>query len=78
LSETCDDALPHLITNVHTTIATDQDVACTALIEESMAQRNLLPSRHLVDARYVDAELLVSSRQKYGIELFGPTRSNVS
>ena len=78
LTETCDDALPRLITNVHTTVATEQDVACTALIEKSLKQKNLLPSRHLVDAGYVDAELLIASRRNYDIELFGPTRSNSS
>lgn len=78
LTETCDEALPHLITNVQTTVATEQDVACTAGIEASLAKRNLLPSRHLVDAGYIDAELLVASRQKYEIELFGPPRSNSS
>ena len=34
LSETCDEQLPHLITNVHTTVATTQDVASTADIQE--------------------------------------------
>ncbi len=78
LSETCDEHLPHLITNVHTTPATTQDVASTADIQESIAKKNLLPFRHFVDAGYVDAELLVQSADKYGIELFGPTRSNLS
>ena len=78
LSETCDEDLPHLITNVHTTPATTQDVACTADIQASLHQKQLLPSRHLVDAGYVDAELLVQSADKYGIELFGPTRLNSS
>lgn len=78
LSETCDEHLPHLITNVHTTPATTQDVACTADIQAALHHKQLLPSRHLVDAGYVDAELLVQSADKYGIELFGPTRINSS
>ena len=78
LSETCDEHLPHLITNVHTTPATTQDVACTADIQTALHHKQLLPSRHLVDAGYVDAELLVQSADKYGIELFGPTRINSS
>lgn len=78
LSETCDEHLPHLITNVHTTPATTQDVTCTADIQAALHQKQLLPSRHLVDAGYVDAELLVQSADKYGIELFGPTRVNSS
>ncbi len=78
LSETCDENLPHLITNVHTTPATMQDVASTADIQDSLCQKQLLPSRHLVDAGYVDGDLLVQSADKYGIELFGPTRVNSS
>lgn len=78
LSETCDEHLPHLITNVHTTLATTQDVACTADIQNALYRKRLAPSRHLVDAGYIDADLLVQSADKYGIELFGPTRSNSS
>lgn len=78
LSETCDQDLPRLITNVHTTVATTQDVACTAEIQASLSKKNLLPSRHFVDAGYIDAELLVESAENYHIELFGPTRLNPS
>lgn len=78
LSETCDEGLPRLITNVHTTVATTQDVACTAEIQESLSNKNLLPSRHFVDAGYIDAALLVESHEKYELELFGPTRLNSS
>jgi transposase len=78
LSETCDESLPHLITNVHTTAATTQDVACTSAIQASLYLKQLDPSQHLVDAGYIDADLIVESRQKYGIELFGPTRLNPS
>ena len=78
LSETCDEGLPRLITNIHTTVATTQDVACTAEIQASLADKNLLPARHFVDAGYIDAELLVESAKKFDIELFGPTRLNAS
>jgi transposase len=67
-----------LITNVHTTLATTQDVASTADIQAPLYEKGLLPSRHLVDAGYVDGDLLVQSADKYGIELFGPTRVNSS
>lgn len=77
-TETCDQVLPRLITNVHTTVATTQDVSCTTDIHESLKQRNLLPQRHFVDTGYVDAELLIESQQIYGVELFGPTRLNPS
>ncbi len=78
LSETCDKDLPRLITNVHTTVATTQDVASTSDIQESLSKRGLLPSRHFVDTGYVDAGLLVESSEKYNVELFGPTRLNPS
>lgn len=78
LSETCDKDLPRLITNVLTTVATTQDGASTSNIQESLAQRNLLPKRHFVDTGYVDAGLIVESAQKYNVELFGPTRFNPS
>lgn len=78
LSETCDKQLPHLITNVHTTVATTQDVASTTNIQDSLYQKGLAPSRHLVDAGYIDGDLLVQSADKYDIELFGPTRVNSS
>ena len=78
LTETCDEQLPHLITNVHTTVATTQDVACTQDIQQELADKALLPARHIVDAGYVDARLLVESQQKHDIDLFGPTRINPS
>jgi transposase len=33
----------------------------------------LLPEQHLVDAGYVDAELLVTSQREYQVGLVGPT-----
>jgi transposase len=78
LSETCDEHLPRLITNVHTTPSTTQDVACTADIQDDLSRKQLVPFRHFVDAGYIDADLLVESADKYGIELFGPTRGNSS
>jgi len=78
LSETCDEHMPHLIINVHTTPSTTQDVACTSAIQDALDQKQILPSRHFVDAGYIDADLLVQSAEKYGIELFGPTRGNSS
>jgi transposase len=77
-SETCDQDLPRLVTNVKTTRATEQDVSATADIHRSLEKKRLLPAVHLVDAGYVDAALLVESEKAYGVELFGPTRVNPS
>jgi transposase len=73
-TETCEEKQLSLITHVHTTPATGQDSPCTALIQPALGQRQLLPREPIVDAAYVDAELLVSSRQDHGITLVGPAR----
>jgi transposase len=78
LSETCDEGLPRLVTHVHTTVATTQDVSCTGAIHQALAQKSLLPRLHLVDTGYVDAELLVQSDQLYEVDLLGPPRLNPS
>ena len=77
-TETCDAGLPRLITNVHTTVATTQDVSCTEAIQQGLAAKDLLPSRQFVDAGYVDAAVLVSSRAQHQVELFGPPRDGQS
>ena len=76
LTETCDEETPNLITNVETTAAAVTDDAVTGTIHASLAERGLLPSTHLGDTGYVNAELLVEARQRYGIELVGPTRGD--
>ena len=78
LSETCETAEVHLITHVETTRATVHEAKCTATIQTALTQKGLPPSEHLVDSSYVDAALLVSSRDDYGITLVGPPRKNTS
>ena len=74
LTETCEDELPHLITNVDTMIDPASDGAATPKIHAALQQRDLLPATHIVDAGFLDAELLVESREHYGVDLLGPTR----
>ena len=50
LSESCDDDMPHVITNVHLSAATEQDVSTTPQVHAQLKQKNLLPDTHLVDA----------------------------
>jgi transposase len=71
-TETCDDASPHLITPVQTTVATTQDGQVTATVHADLKTADLLPARHLVDEAYLDAQLLVESPRTYGIDLYGP------
>ena len=58
LTETCEDDLPHLITNVETTIGPAADGAATPKIHAALQQRGLLPGTHIVDTGFLDAELL--------------------
>jgi len=87
LTETCDvettedtqaKSLPQLITDVQTTVANVQDVEMTQVIQEDLARHDLVPDEQIVDTGYVDAELLVSSQQTYGIRLVGPVLSDNS
>jgi transposase len=71
LTETCDDDLPHLITNVETTPAPIADSTMTEEIQAHLAARDLLPREHIVDSAYVTAEQLVHS-QRQQIDLVGP------
>jgi hypothetical protein len=72
-TETCDEDLPRLITQVTTTIAPTPDRQALPDIHAVLDQRDLLPEHHLVDAGYTDAEALVASQTAYQVELVGPT-----
>ena len=76
LTETCDDDSPHLITHVETTLGPVADGDVTPVIHTGLQAKDLLPAEHLADTGYVDAELLVNSRQEYGVDLVGPTRAD--
>ena len=78
LSETCQDDTVHLLTHAMTTVATVHEARCTAAIHQALAGKGLTPGEHLVDAAYVDAELLVRCREELGIDLVGPPRPNPS
>lgn len=78
LSETCEEEEIPLITHVHTPSASVHEARCTAPIQQARVDKKLAPGEHLVDAGYVDAELLVSRRTEQGINLLGPTRLNPS
>lgn len=67
-----------MITNVQTTQAHLSDVDQTESIHQSLADKDLLPKQHIVDAGYVDGALLVESKQKHDLELIRPVRDNVS
>ena len=67
-----------LITNIETTPAVAADVDQTAPIHAALAAKGLLPGDHLLDAGFVDVQLLVGSQFEHGVRLVGPMRPDVS
>src|SRR5713101_1327955 len=61
-TETCDEDMPRLITHVATDIGPIPDREALPAIHAALQQQELLPEKHIVDAGYVDAELLVASQ----------------
>jgi transposase len=78
VTETWEPDQVHLITNVETTPAVAADVDLTAPIHARPAARDRRPGDHLLDAGYVDAELLAGSQSEHGVRLVGPVRPDVS
>lgn len=76
LSETCEDDTVHLLTHAMTTTAAVHEARCIGAIHQALAAKGLPPGEHLVDAAYIDAALLVRSRETLAIELIGPPRPN--
>jgi transposase len=68
LTETSEPDEIHLVTQVTTTLATQTDMDALDTVHATLAQQDLLPDEHLLDAGYVDAEALVSARQNLGAE----------
>jgi transposase len=71
LSESCDEDTPNLITDVHTTAATDPDVTATTAIQDKLIARDLAPGEHLVDAGYPSGPNFAASATR-GITLVAP------
>ena len=76
LTETCEADAPHLITNVETTPATTPDEQLTDPIHTHLAQKDCLPSEHLVDTGYTNADHLVRSQTDYHLDLVGPVQGD--
>src|SRR5262249_31330595 len=75
-TETCEADTPHLIVHVATTPACASDEAALTPIHENLARRDVLPNRQLVDAGYIDADVLATNQARFGVEVLGPTRGN--
>ena len=78
LTETCEPDAPHLLIHVETTPVDLSDNQALPEIHDQLAQKELLPGTHYVDAGYTDGEVLVESQVDYGVELFGPVRPDNS
>jgi transposase len=72
LSETCAEDAPHLITNVETTVATTPDEVMLPKIHRTLAAKELLPDRHIIDGGYTNAENLVAAQRDHQVEIIGP------
>lgn len=49
-------------------------MSSTLAVHRALADKHRLPEKHLVDAGYLDAELLVAVHLDYGVQLIGPPR----
>ena len=78
ITETCDEDTVHVITDVLTCAAQTQDMSSTADIHARLADKELLPAEHFVDAGYTDAGLLAKSQREHSVTLTGPVRGNSS
>ena len=76
VTETCEEDLPPLITQVESATGPTADGAATPTIHAHLQGKDLLPGLHLVDTGYLDGPLLAESRRDYGVELYGPLRPN--
>ena len=72
-TQTCDEDAPQLITHVQTTPAPLSDEGMLSAIHSGLAEKDLLPEHHLVDAGYVTSVNLVKTSSDYGVDLVGPT-----
>lgn len=72
LTESCDADTPHLITQAHTTLAPAHDVEQLLAIQQSLAERHVLPAQQLVDTGYTSVRNLARSQARYQIDLIGP------
>lgn len=77
-TETCDEDLPRLVTDVQLTPATTPDVVVTGDIQEALASRELLPATHLVDGGYTAGHVIEQSQKKYQVDLVGPVSPDTS
>jgi transposase len=89
ITETCDNVPqqdqaadinqpPNLITNVVTTHAAVADIAMTMPIHAMLAEHDLLPAEHYMDAGYPSTRNLLDCRGQHQVRLMSPMRADSS
>ncbi|MER8106021.1 IS1182 family transposase [Kitasatospora sp. NPDC094016] len=71
LSESCDEDLPNLVTDVHTTRATEPDVTAVTPVQDKLIARDLKPGEHLLDSGYPSGPNIGAALER-GISLIAP------
>lgn len=59
-----------------TTVSTEGDSDTLPQIHQGLANKNLLPSQHIVDTDYMSADMLVQSQDIFQVDLVGPARKD--
>ncbi|MFJ8437357.1 IS1182 family transposase [Kitasatospora sp. NPDC094019] len=75
LSESCDEDLPNLVTDVHTACATEPDVSAVTPVQDRLIARDLAPGEHLLDSGYPSGGNIGASLER-GITLVAPVTVN--
>jgi transposase len=70
-TETCDDDLPHLVTDVQTTVATTVDLVAGQATQAGLGQRGRSPARQYADTAYVTPQTIAAAAL-FGTTLIGP------
>jgi transposase len=74
VTETDDAGLPHLITDIDLTPATESDFTALESIRARQKARDVLPGDRYADSGYVSGPNIKDGREDYGEELIGPIR----
>jgi transposase len=72
LTEICNPEGPNIITHVETTPATMTDGTVLDTIHQGLADKDLLPEEHFLDAGYVSVDNLIDAQDEHNVDLIGP------
>jgi transposase len=72
-TETDDEEMPHLLTDVAVTSSVETDYEALEAIQERLEERDVLPAEQLGDKGYITEDNLANSAKR-GIDLIGPVK----